>query len=321
MKTFHFFQRLVLGSLALSLVFPRLAGGGGSSSPLEIEIKKSIAVYKTQNEESQNQLIHLKPGDVAFLSMQKTGFWRKILIPAKGAAKIGWVPVSVLRENVTLKKRAGSEPVELDLPSLRAGEGDAIDSSGLNKRHYHQSTAFGLTTHVSHLKWSTRTITLSDETNWTVSETTSTTFWPSVFMDISFGKKSMVRVFGGRRTAHFEGSSNRDFIGTKQTGFELDFLTLGLIYKSYFKSSNRLWWGIEGEWSLGQNLKIVYDNEEIEVSDDDLPIFISLAIVGGYDIPLTNSIYFLPDLRIGSVFNQDPRIYLAEIGLAIALRF
>lgn len=285
------------------------------AAPLEVTAKEPVVIYKSQEAHPDNQLLTLQPGQSGFLSLQKTPGWRKILVVEGRAKQIGWVPVSDLKGKVKLTQHSSSRDIEEKLPPLRPAQ--SFQKAPSKSQVYAKNTGIGLQYQASHLRWGKRTFTLSDETNWTVSDSTSTTFWPTVFLDLSFpSSKAMVRVFAGQRTAEFSGTSTTDFIGTKDTSFELEFLTFGAFYKRY--RGAQFWWGVGADWNQGQDLKIIYDRDTIETSEEDYPIFMNGLIGTGYDWPITKKVYLLPEAKAGLIFNQNPRIWNFEIGVGLA---
>jgi hypothetical protein len=280
-----------------------------SAQTYEVLSLKSFPIYKTQELKKSQRLKILQPGQRALISPKKYGEWRKLLITSEDGSLVkGWAHIRHLRGRTQLRKIQSPEPGSI----LDGIESQLQQEPPEPEKKYSQSVALGGSFHTSYLSWGKRSFTLSDDTEWSVSEVTSTTFWPSLFLDLTMGSRSAMRLYLGYRTAKFEGESTTDFpIGTKQTSFIHTFLAMGLVYKWY--RPNRLtWWGLGAEFAQGQELKIAYDNTEIPLGDEDLPLFILLFLSGGYDFRITETLYLLPELRIGTVYNQDPKIYFAE---------
>ena len=299
---------MVLGIVTLLLGSPE-----ASANSWELEAIKRFPVYKTPKAGKANRLKMLEPGEKVLISPQKYGRWRKLLITdSDGKATKAWAHVKHMKGRARIKKLQEEEATAL-VGELESELNQVAEQAEAERasRPWQKSVGFGLSLHVSHLRWGKRTFNLSDETEWTVSEVTSTTYWPSLFVDLPVWSRSNVRFYAGYRTAEFEGESTTAFIGTKQTSFIQTFLSLGLVYKEYFRD-RKMWWGIGAEGAQGQELIIAYDNTEIPVSDDDLPLFIIFYGSFGYDLKLTDSLYLLGEARLGTVYNQDPRIYFVE---------
>ncbi len=285
----------------------------------ELEAIKGFPVYLVPKTQKNHRLKMLVPGERVLISPKKYGRWRKLLVTdSEGRAVKVWAHVEHMKGRARIRKLQKEETSKL-VKELES-ELSQVQSKRIQKEQSHNlwynSVGLGLSLHVSHLQWGKRTFQLSDETLWTVSEVTSTTYWPSLFVDLPAWSRSKVRFYIGYRTAEFEGESTADFIGTKQTSFSQTFLSLGLAYKDYFKK-RKYWWGFGAEGAQGQKLTIAYDNTEIPVSNDDLPLFIIFYVAAGYDMRLTNHLFALGEIRLGTVYNQDPRIYFIEGALSL----
>lgn len=275
----------------------------------ELEVLKGFPVYISPKMQKSNRLKMLKAGEKTLISPKKYGRWRKLLMTdSHGQITRAWAHVRHLKGRAKISRLEGGSTSGL------VKELQQIDQEAQRKRNtrpWQKSVGLGVSLHASHLQWGKRSFNLSDETEWTVSEVTSTTYWPSLFVDLPIWSRSNVRFYVGYRTAEFEGESTTAFIGTKQTSFLQTFLSLGLVYKNYFKK-RKAWWGGGAEGAQGQELIIAYDNTEIPVSNDDLPLFIIFYAAAGYDLKLTNNLFLLGEARLGMVYNQDPRIYFVE---------
>lgn len=277
----------------------------------QLQAIKTVPVYKSPKGSKENRFLILKPGEKALISPQKYGAWRKLLITHPGQpAQKGWVHIKHIKSRAKIKKVEEEEEDDF-MDHLDEEITAQEEQEEIKNRHWQHRPGLGVSLHGSYLTWGKRSFTLSDETEWTVSEVTSTTYWPSIFIELPIWSRTSFRFYTGYRTAEFEGESSTAFIGTKQTSFLQTFLSLGLVYKGYFENK-KTWWGFGAEGAQGQKLIIAYDNTEIPASKDDLPLFIILFATGGMDFKLTHKLFLLPEFRLGTVYNQDPKIYFIE---------
>lgn len=293
------------------------------ASSFELHIQKPFPVYKTQNLKKSNRLKMLQPGDRVLISPQEYGHWKKLLLVSEGDPLTGWAFIKHLEGRAKIEKVKTPEEVlinalENEILPMENQEEAELMTSGVSP--YSQGFGIGLSAHISYMVWGSRTFTLSDQTDWTVSEVNSTTYWPSAFIDLNLSQHRGVRAYFGYRTTDFKGQSKADLLTTAQTSFQQEFLSLGIIYKIYGGIPN-FWWGPGFEGAQGQEVTITYNNEVIPTTKEDLAIFLSGFLSAGYEYSITSQIYALPELRLGSTFNQDPHIILVEGVLSISYLF
>ncbi|MCB0408471.1 MAG: hypothetical protein KDD34_09720 [Bdellovibrionales bacterium] len=280
------------------------------AGPQQIIIRKPIPIYKVQNLKKGNRLTLVQPGTKLLLSPQNYGNWGKVLfLTGELKGKKGWAYLRHFKGRVEMN--ALDEDDLSDLPDISLSE-----SLG---QLYSQSTGIGFDIRSSYLQWGKRTFSLSDDSEWTVSDVTSTTYWLSLFVDLKMGFRKALRIYGGYRSTDFQGEATTDFLGTKAISFNQKFLELGALYKMY-QPSMKFWYGIGLATSQGQEFSITYNGDTIPTTESDLSFYMLLYGSLGYDFSLSQDYYLLTSMNLGSIINQDPKIYFAELLLGLGYR-
>lgn len=294
-----------------SVLLSLLTHSEAESPKFEVLVERPFPVYNTRKLERSYRIRLLQPGEKILISSQKYGPWKKLIMASDIESSIErWIYTPHMKGRSKIQQLDDSKDLVID--ELLEDEVVTVQNNELpTSSFYSQGIAMGLSAHATYMKWGNRSFQLSDQTEWTVEEVTSTTYWPSLFLDLNLNEGQSLRVYGGFRTTDFKGQSSTNFIGKKQTSFLQKYFALGLIYKFHglFPS---FWWGLGGEFAQGQELIITYDNESIPAGKEDLAMFLSLFLDVGYELKLTDHFYLLPELRAGGVLNQDPNIILFE---------
>lgn len=276
---------------------------------LDLHVRDIIPVYSKPDTRSK-VLMQLEFGDRVPISPRSYGSWKKVLITVNSKRRVGWVLNKDVLASADVLDRAAYLNFERKQLKQLAKE--------IRQTSYHQGTGVGIGYLGSFLFWGERSFELSDGLSGDVSAMTSTTFFPQLFIDFGAGKTWGLRGYVALRSTHFEGEATSDFIGSKKTEFEQAFFSLGLEFKFYKSSMSSFWWGIGAEVAQGQSIGVLYDGDQLQTSDEDLPFFFIFNGSVGYDFRIWKSLYMIPQIRIGTVANQDPMIYLIDGVLSLA---
>lgn len=271
---------------------------------LDLQVREDLVVYEKPSLQSR-QVSQLSRGDKVVISPKSYGSFRKILIIYNGKRRGGYVVSSSIQRSVIVARE---------------------DERWIGQRVYFGHYSLGLSFVGSYMQQGARNFTTSSQDTYEISSLKSGSFFFSLFSDIPWNQKVMLKAYLSFRSAKFKGSADlkgaTNSYRPAQVNLEQDFFGVGLLAKYYPTQISSFWYGGGIELAEKTSSKIVIDDGiPLSSEDKDKSIFILALGVIGWDVALPGSLWLNPDLRLGIVANSDPQIYFFESFLSLSRSF
>ncbi len=269
----------------------------------ELIAKKKIKVYSSRSRSSRVLTI-LRSGESASVSKKNYGRWYKVLVYSGGKRRTGFVTKASTRGSKIRRKASRSR-------SRRSSEG-----------LYHSEFGLGVNGVVAYTSQDEREFDNGDGSPVVIEKLTGTSVFFGFFGDIPISSRFTLRAGLDFRTNEMTGEFGIEGQDTQTVELTQSFLAFSAILKFYPWATGNYWFGGGLELANGTSVDLKYANsDEVEVGDEDLPFFIFVQIVTGYDLHIAGPVFLIPDVRIGAVINTSPMIFDVEGRMNVAYRF
>lgn len=293
---------------SLSFLLLGWAPAATAKEILDLYVQEELPVYSKPTE-TATVISRLNRGDQVVVSPKFYGSFRKVLVTYKGRSIGGYVPGRLLVRSY-VKSRA-----------------DMAKEKGERKR-YGSRYSLGLALVGSYLRQGESTFQLSDTLVYDTTAFQSFTTFFSVFLDKPLAATMGLRSYVSFRQTRFEGRvTERDSLSptpmSPKTTRQQSLTGVGLVLRNYGRPNSNWWWGGGGELAMGNKVTIKFDGIAVTPEEEEKPVFAILfgAIGGDVALPISRSLYLVPDLRLGSVLSTKPITLYAETFLGIAYQF
>lgn len=275
-------------------------------SAQELVFRQQTKVYASRNPKADVLTVYER-GDRVPVSKENYGPWKKIIAEANGKKQIGWVMLRDLK---------GARIRKVD-------EEKVTTPSGVRKKLqpvYRKNTGVGFAGNLSYYKQGSGEEDLQNGSRMNYSGLDGTAVYLSVFGDFELTSTLNLRGYialrdvGRSGNATYPPGTDSRSTNLDQTGF-----ALGSTLKFYSNSDSNKWWGPGIEIMQVSKSDVTATSVTTGYKDDPLYVFAHLA--AGYDFHLFNSIFILPEVRLGAAVNGSPFILNFEILIPFAYRF
>ncbi len=269
---------------------------------------QEVTVY-SQASEMSSPLGNFKKGARLYISTTDHEGWRRVLFITRGKKRSGWIL---------------SDDIDDSLQA--AGDLDRSKKKQLGVvPRYRDGNGLGVSVVTSHMQQESRELSQSDSISvYQISELTSTTFWLSVFYDAPLNEKWALRPFVTYRKIALEGQATLEGIGggpSSETtaNIEQTYLGAGMTIKAYF--ANKWWWGGGFEAAKNLAIRVSQNGQDLPLRSEDKPFFLFVYAALGTEAHIFQRIYFVPELKAGSVSSIKPSAYVLEAHLSLSYQW
>lgn len=269
---------------------------------LDLEVQENLVVYEKASTRSR-EVTRLTRGDKVVVSPKIYGSFRKVLVSFEGRRKGGYVLISSLSRSQIVERG---------------------DSELKGKRVYTNRYSLGIDLVGSFFQQGARNFTTSSEDTYEISALKSTAFFFSIYSDIPWNNKTMLRPYFAFRSIEFKGAAElKGAVNSNhpaEVSLNQKLFGVGLTIKKYGHPLDYFWYGGGLEMAEKTSTETAVEDGSIlqTAEDHDKSILVLLFGTIGWQIPAPGSIWISPHLRIGFVPNSDPKIYFFETFLGVS---
>ena len=279
----------------LVCLFPIFALG----EVLELYVRESIDVYKKPG--SDKRISQLDQGDRVIISPYIYDGFRKILITYRGKKRSGYIAIKDIVKSVIQSKRK------------------RLTDYGL----YRNRKALGISTIVSHSQRGNQTLETKDGNIYEIGELKNLGTHFALYGQYPLSYKKALDTslsFYSTTTSgmvHLEGNEHH----SKEIDIIESHIGLKGLLKFYSQKSLSFWYGPTLDLILRQSVEFKIENTVIGAKDESSEFFAIIGGAIGWDIHIVNSIYLVPELKLGFSVNRDPSSINGELSLKTAWVF
>jgi hypothetical protein len=282
-----------------------LSAAPAAADELLIQVNE-VPVYGSPTSEAE-VISTLFRGDAVPVSPKSPQGYRKVLLIEGGRKRIGYVKNTDLRSG---GKGPGARIVQKKKRRVRSMQ---------NK------LSFGLSVGGNYQYQGARSRSSSDGSS-SISALSGMSYLFGGFVEIPFTPTLSAQAYVQYKNVAVTGSAkySNSVIPSQDTDTILkqQFIDVGALLKVFPSTNASWWWGGGGEWQHAMSGTLKYSGfNEISLQGSDLPNFFFVYGAIGANFPLTNSIFLMADLRVGTLLISSPMIYEADALLHIGYVF
>ncbi len=294
-----------LQTILIPITFFSLLAHGRPKEIFDLHVHEDLPVYAQATEKSA-KISKLSKGDNVVVSAKFYKSFRKVLVTYEGKLTPGYIPGRLILKS---QVRSRNEDPKISRP-------------------YKATYNLGLAMVTSYLRQGESTFQLSDQSAYETSTFESFGVFFSLFLDMPVSPKWGLRTYISFRETAFKGTvTEKNPLGPSPAsakGERKQSLTgVGLLFKNYRKPNSNWWWGVGGEAAMGNKVSITLDGVVVPTETDEKPFFAIIFGGVGADIalPVMKAVYFVPDVRVGTIISTKPITLYVESFLALAYQY
>ena len=260
---------------------------------LELHVQESIDVY---HKPDGKRISQLDRGDRVVISPRIYGGFRKVLITYKGKKRGGYIAISDM-EKSTIGPRG---------------------KRFINHYLYKNRKGFGLSGVVSYLSQESQEVDSAEGKTYEVGKLTAPGFHWAVRGQYPWGQEKAVEVSLALYSIKVGGEVHAK--GQPLPMEEIDVAESGLLLGGLLKfyGGETFWYGPSLDLSLRQSIEFKIKGIDIGAKVEKSGLFVGVGGSLGWDIPLSDSIYFIPELKLGVGVNKKPFVMESHLILTFA---
>lgn len=258
----------------------------------DLVVKEKLTVY-SQPKSNSKKVSQLSKGDVVVISPKSYGSYRKVLVTFNGKRQGGFVlkkdiVLSIVQErtpeeeNIMTRKMSFGAAFGLDSTFIQGGQ---FKASGFPDAKSDNLYGFDLF--------------FDAHFNYPV--------FDSTIFEASLGKRS-ISYAGNVNFMSSGGVQNTDVV---EKGY-----FISCFAKFYSKRSSIFFKGIGAEAFYVNNIDITVNGGQSIKYDGDSEVYFAPILGLGWDIQLTDSMFFSPDFRTGAYLTREPMAFFVDFRLS-----
>ena len=272
---------------------------------LDLEVNESLPVYLKPSSKSK-QISQLDRGDKVVISPKSYGSFRKVLIRYKGKRRGGYIPSRLIVKS-RIEERLSKGQTLYGSRGYNKTVGIAFNLSQMYMQEKSFSTSATDTYDIAEFKSGQGYLNLTAD--WPLKPGRSFRFLFSLRSVKFAGEASLRGVVGA--TTHYDVSMERSFIG------------LGGEYRVFPNLGSSFWWGVGLEYDHSSEAKITIkgSNGFQQTSTEAAPAWVIGFVDIGWEVGLTQTLFFAPQFKFGMVLNNDPIVLDVEGSAGLVYRY